>query len=89
MALRPTRSRRPLLFGLMLGLVLAACGGSGPIIYAPSRGARAVPAPARTQPGTPFTGSSAGNFGQLASTVGTTVGLGTNRQMQFGFRLNF
>src|SRR6266498_4054724 len=46
MATRPTRSRRPLLVGLTLGLLLAACGASGRIIDAPARGARAVAAPA-------------------------------------------
>ena len=28
-------------------------------------------------------------FGAIRSTVGRTVGLGTNRQVQLGFRLNF
>jgi hypothetical protein len=46
MAIRPTRWRRPFLFGLTLGLVLAACGASGRIIDAPARGSRAVAAPA-------------------------------------------
>jgi hypothetical protein len=43
----------------------------------------------RVQPGQPFTATSAGTFGVLNQTVGTTVGLGTNRQVQFAFRLNF
>jgi hypothetical protein len=43
----------------------------------------------RVQPGQGFTAASAGTFGILASTVGTTVGLGTSRQIQFSFRLNF
>ncbi|MGH9949351.1 MAG: TonB-dependent receptor, partial [Pyrinomonadaceae bacterium] len=42
------------------------------------------------QPGQPFTQSTAGStFGLLRSTVGRTVGLGTNRQVQFAFRFNF
>jgi carboxypeptidase family protein len=43
----------------------------------------------RVQPGQPFTASSAGTFGIVNSTVGTTVGLGTNRQVQLAFRLTF
>ncbi len=41
------------------------------------------------QPGQPYTEAIAGTFGKLRSTVGTTVGLGTNRQMQFALRVNF
>lgn len=42
------------------------------------------------QPGQAFTQSTAGStFGLLRSTVGRTVGLGTNRQVQFAFRFNF
>jgi hypothetical protein len=41
------------------------------------------------QPGQAYSSSTAGTFGILASTAGTTVGLGTNRQVQLGFRLNF
>jgi hypothetical protein len=42
------------------------------------------------QPGQAFTQAAAGStFGVLRSTVGRTVGLGTNRQIQFGFRFNF
>jgi hypothetical protein len=42
------------------------------------------------QPGQPLTQAAAGStFGRLASTVGTTVGLGTNRQVQFAMRLSF
>ena len=42
------------------------------------------------QPGQAFTQGSAGStFGLLRSTVGRTVGLGSNRQIQFGFRFNF
>ena len=42
------------------------------------------------QPGQSYTQSAAGAaFGQLRSTVGRTVGLGTNRQIQFALRLNF
>lgn len=42
------------------------------------------------QPGQSFTQGAAGStFGLLRSTVGRTVGLGTNRQIQFAFRFNF
>jgi hypothetical protein len=41
------------------------------------------------QPGQPFTESLVGNFGVFNGTVGRTVGLGTNRQIQFALRLNF
>lgn len=42
------------------------------------------------QPGQAFTQSAAGStFGLFRSTVGRTVGLGSNRQVQFGFRFNF
>ena len=41
------------------------------------------------QPGQPFTAAAAGSFGVLSSTVGRTVGLGTNRQIQFALRVNF
>jgi len=42
------------------------------------------------QPGQAFTQSSAGTaFGLLRQTVERTVGLGTNRQIQFALRLNF
>lgn len=42
------------------------------------------------QPGQAFTQSAAGStFGLLRSTVGRTVGLGSNRQIQFAFRFNF
>ncbi|MEP7037339.1 MAG: carboxypeptidase regulatory-like domain-containing protein [Acidobacteriota bacterium] len=42
------------------------------------------------QPGQAFTQSAAGStFGLLRSTVERSVGLGTNRQIQFAFRFNF
>jgi Carboxypeptidase regulatory-like domain len=41
------------------------------------------------QPGQPFTTATRGSFGVLNSTVAQTVGLGTNRQIQFALRLNF
>ena len=42
------------------------------------------------QPGQPLTQTRAGSaFGLLRSTVERTVGLGTNRQIQFALRLNF
>jgi hypothetical protein len=44
----------------------------------------------RLQPGQPFTSAAAGgSFGALRGTVGRTVGLGTNRQVQLGMRVNF
>jgi hypothetical protein len=43
----------------------------------------------RVQPGQAFTSAAAGTFGSLTSTVGRTVGLGTNRQVQLAFRVNF
>jgi hypothetical protein len=43
----------------------------------------------RVQPGQPFTAAAAGSWGILNSTVANTVGLGTNRQIQLAFRLNF
>jgi hypothetical protein len=42
------------------------------------------------QPGQPYTQTAAGStFGLLRQTVERTVGLGTNRQIQFALRLNF
>jgi hypothetical protein len=42
------------------------------------------------QPGQAYTQTLAGGaFGQIRSTVGRTVGLGTNRQIQFALRLTF
>ena len=41
------------------------------------------------QPGQAYTPAAAGQFGKLTSTVSRTVGLGTSRQIQFAFRLNF
>ena len=42
------------------------------------------------QPGQAYTQGAAGStFGLLTSTVNRTVGLGANRQIQFGFRFNF
>jgi hypothetical protein len=42
------------------------------------------------QPGQAYTQDAAGStFGLLRSTVGRTVGLGTNRQIQLAFRFNF
>jgi hypothetical protein len=46
--------------------------------------------PSVVQPGQMFTQSAAGStFGLLRATVNRTVGLGTPRQIQFGFRFNF
>ncbi len=42
------------------------------------------------QPGQPFTQAAAGSaFGVLTSTISKTVGLGTNRQIQFALRYSF
>ena len=41
------------------------------------------------QPGQPYTSASGGSFGKFNQTVGTTVGLGTNRQIQFALRFDF
>jgi len=44
----------------------------------------------KLQPGQPFsTATATSAFGALTSTVGRTVGLGTSRQIQFAFRVNF
>ncbi len=44
----------------------------------------------QVQPGQPFTQAAAGStFGLLRQTVGTTVGLGTNRQIQVAARVSF
>jgi hypothetical protein len=43
----------------------------------------------QVQPNQPYTAGAAGTFGKLTSTVGRTVGLGTNRQAQFALRFNF
>jgi hypothetical protein len=43
----------------------------------------------KLQPGQAYTGAAAGSFGQITSTVNKTVGLGSQRQIQFAFRLNF
>jgi hypothetical protein len=55
----------------------------------PTGAAGTTPAANTVQPGQPYTTSAAGTFGRLTSTVGTTVGLGTNRQVQFAVRFNF
>lgn len=43
----------------------------------------------QVQPGQPFNAANVGQFGVINGTVGRTVGLGTNRQIQFAVRLNF
>jgi hypothetical protein len=43
----------------------------------------------KVQPGQPYTAAAAGSFGKITSTLGRTVGLGTNRQAQIALRLNF
>jgi hypothetical protein len=41
------------------------------------------------QPGQPFTSAAAGSFGVMTSTVEKTVGMGTQRQIQFALRYSF
>lgn len=48
-----------------------------------------APPSATVQPGQPIPTASAGNFGVINATVGRTVGLGTNRQVQFSGRISF
>jgi len=55
----------------------------------PTGAAGTTPASNTVQPGQPYSSSAAQTFGRLTQTVGTTVGLGTNRQVQFAFRFNF
>jgi len=43
----------------------------------------------KLQPGQAYTSAAAGSFGQISSTVNKTVGLGSQRQVQFAFRVNF
>jgi len=43
----------------------------------------------KVQQGQAFTSGAAGSFGRATQTVGTTVGIGTNRQVQLAFRFNF
>jgi hypothetical protein len=43
----------------------------------------------KVQPGQPFTPGAAGTWGKMNSTLARTVGLGTNRQIQFAMRFNF
>ena len=43
----------------------------------------------QVQPEQPYTAAAAGTFGKITSTVGRTVGLGTNRQAQFAVRFNW
>ncbi len=43
----------------------------------------------KLQPGQAYTAAAGGTFGTLTSTVGRTVGLGTNRQVQFAVRVGF
>ena len=43
----------------------------------------------KVQPGQPYTSGAAGSFGRAGQTVATTVGIGTNRQIQLALRLSF
>ena len=43
----------------------------------------------KLQPGEAFSSVSAGNFGQINSTVARTIGLGASRQIQLSLRFNF
>jgi len=72
---------------LNLALPTLTCvgpGGGTCTSYTASSGANVL------QPGQAYTQGAAGStFGLLTSTVNRTVGLGANRQIQFGFRFNF
>ncbi|MCU1222197.1 MAG: hypothetical protein JWQ42_290 [Edaphobacter sp.] len=57
--------------------------------YANPGTVRVTPTGTAPQPGTPFTLSNAGSFGQLTSTVGNQVGIGANRQIQLSVRALF
>jgi hypothetical protein len=58
--------------------------------YSTTTGAYSATTSNVLQPGQAYTQTAAGStFGVLRSTVGRTVGLGTNRQIQFAFRFNF
>lgn len=58
-----------------------------PTITANSTGAATVGS--GLQPGQAYSFERASNFGLINSTISRTVGLGTNRQVQFALRLNF
>ena len=61
---------------------VTAANGGNPAFYVLNSGF--------LQPGDAFTQTRAGTaFGLLRSTLERTVGLGTNRQVQFAVRLNF
>jgi hypothetical protein len=54
------------------------------------RFAQTLTSGAANQPGAPFSASTAGSsFGNLSSTVGNQVGIGSNRQLQLSVRANF
>jgi hypothetical protein len=55
----------------------------------PTGAAGTTPAANTVQPGQAYSSAAAGTFGRLTQTVGTTVGLGTNRQVQFALRFLF
>ncbi len=57
----------------------------------PTTNTSSTPEANTIQPGKPFSSTTAGigTFGKATSTVGSTVGIGTNRQIQLAFRLNF
>lgn len=68
---------------LSLALPRLSCS-AGCTTYTATSGANVL------QPDQAYTQGAAGStFGLLRSTVGRTVGLGTNRQVQFAFRFNF
>jgi hypothetical protein len=66
-------------FGTIVGTVPNSLPGTGQTVNTPNT----------IQPGQPFYSGAAGTFGRATSTVGTTVGLGTPRQMQFALRVLF
>ena len=43
----------------------------------------------RIQPGQPFSAGNSSTFGRMTSTVSSSVGLGTPRQVQLAFRIHF
>jgi hypothetical protein len=83
------RGRQDVEFRIEAFNVLNRNNFSNPVATLPNALPASAGAANTVQPGEAFTSGAAGTFGRLSSTVGRTVGLGTNRQMQFAFRLNF
>jgi hypothetical protein len=72
-------------FNLFNKTNLAGIGGTLPNVIPTTSTTEAN----KLQPGQAYSTATAGTFGRATSTVGTTVGIGTNRQIQLAFRLNF